>query len=88
MKEVDLGKPTLFLDHVHLGCIHRECETSKEIVDNYRNMFESRISAGAIENLPCSCKPDANTISSWSFHMEGHAKKCVERNCELANKTT
>ena len=20
--------------------------------------------------------------------MEGHAKKCVERNCELANKTT
>ena len=27
-------------------------------------------------------------ISSWSYDMEGHAKKCVERNCELANKTT
>ena len=27
-------------------------------------------------------------ISSWSFDMEGHAKKCVERYCELANKTT
>ena len=50
-------------------------------------MFESRISAGAIEKQPCSRKPDAN-ISSWSRDMEGHAKKCVERDCELANKTT
>ena len=28
------------------------------------------------------------SISSWSYHMEGHAKKCVERYGELANKTT
>ena len=28
----------------------------------------------------------ANT-SSWSYDMEGHAKICVERYCELANKT-
>ena len=27
-------------------------------------------------------------ISSWSYDMEEHAKKCVERYCELANKTT
>ena len=27
-------------------------------------------------------------ISSWSYDMEGHAKKCVERYCELSNKTT
>ena len=27
-------------------------------------------------------------ISSWSCDMEGHAKKCVERYSELANKTT
>ena len=33
-------------------------------------------------------KPDAETISSWSYDMEGHAKKCVERYCELANETT
>ena len=50
-------------------------------------MFESRISAGAIEKLPCSGKLGAN-ISSLSCDMEGHAKKCVERYCELANKTT
>ena len=33
-------------------------------------------------------KPDAETISSWSYDMEVHAKKCVDRYCELANKTT
>ena len=26
--------------------------TSKDIVDNYRNMFESKISAGATEKVP------------------------------------
>ena len=55
-------------------------------MDNYRNMFESRISAGATEELPWSGKLDAD-IFSWSYDMEGHAKKCVERYCELANKT-
>ena len=89
MKDVDLGEPTSFLDHVYLGCTQRECQTSKDIVDNYRSMFESRISAGATEKLSetkATGKPDAETISSWSYDMEGHAKKCVERYCELAIK--
>ena len=51
-KEVDLGEPTSFLDHVYLGCTQRQCEMSKDIVDNYRTMFESGISAGEIEKLP------------------------------------
>ena len=84
-KEVDLGEPTSFLDHVYLGCTQRQCEVSQNIVDNYRTMFESRISAGGLEKLPFS----QNTrISSWSYDMEGHATKCVERYCELAHKTT
>ena len=33
-KEVDLGEPTSFLDHVHLGCTQRQCEISKDIVDS------------------------------------------------------
>ena len=44
-KEVDLGEPTSFLDHVYLGCTQRQCQISKDFVDNYRTMFESRISA-------------------------------------------
>ena len=84
-KEVDLGNPTSFLDHVYLGCSQRQCEISKDIVDICRTMFESRISAGGLEKLPCS---ENLCISSWSCDMEGHAKKCVERYCELANRTT
>ena len=84
-KEVYLGEPTSFLDHVYLGCTQRQCETSKDIVDNYRTMFESRISARATEKLPCTKNM---CIASWSYDMDGHAKKCVERYCELANKTT
>ena len=44
-KEFDLGEPTSFLGHVYLECIQRQCQTSKDIVDNYKTMFESRISA-------------------------------------------
>ena len=84
-KEVDLGEPTSFFDHVYLGCTQRQCEMSKDIVDNYRTMFESRISAVRTETLPFS---ENLRVSSWSYDMEGHAKKCVERYCEFANKTT
>ena len=83
-QEVDLGEPTSFLDHVYLGCTQRQCEMSKDIVDKNRTMFEREISAGGVEKLPF---PQNLRISSWS-DMEGHAKKCVERYCELANKTT
>ena len=62
-KEVDLGEPTSFLDHVYLGCTQRQCEISKDTVDNYRAMFESRISAGRNEKLPYS---ENFRISSWS----------------------
>ena len=51
MKDVDLGETTSFLDHVYVGCTQKECQTNKDIVDNYRSMFESRISAGAMEKL-------------------------------------
>ena len=59
MKKVELGEPTSFLDHIYLGCTQRECETSKDIVENCRNMFESRISAGTEEKLFCSVKPES-----------------------------
>ena len=71
-KEVDLGEPTSFLDHVYLWCTQRQCEISKDIVDNYRAMFESRISAERTEKLPYSEK---FRISSWSFFF---GRSCEE----------
>ena len=84
-KEVDLRESTSFLDHVHLECTQRQCEISKDIVDNHRTMFESRISAGWTEKLPRS---ENLRFPSWFYDIEGHAKKCVERFCEFANRTT
>ena len=47
MKDVDLEEPTSFVDHVYLGCTRRECTISDDTVKIFRDMFESRISAGA-----------------------------------------
>ena len=58
------------------GALKDKCEISKDVVDKYRTMFESRISAERTEKLPYS---ENLRISSWSSDMEGHAKKCVER---------
>ena len=71
-KEVDLGEPTSFLDHVYFGWTQRKCEISKNTVDNYRTMFESRISAVRVEKLPF---PQNLCISSWSYDMK---RSCQE----------
>ena len=71
-KEVDMGEPTSFLDHENLECTQRQCEISKDIVDNYRTMFESRISAEGTEQLPCS---ENNRISSWFLR---YGRACQE----------
>ena len=61
-------------------------EISKDVVDNYRTMFESQNFRGSrLEKLTI---PSENIrISSWSYDIAGYAKKCVERYCKLANKT-
>ena len=73
-EEVDLGEPTSFLDRVYLGCTQRQCDTSKNTVDNCRTMFESRISAGGVEKFPF---PQIFVFlhGVWNGY------------CELANKT-
>ena len=76
VKEDDLGEPTSFLDHVYLGWTQRQCEISKDIVVNYRTLFESRISTGGSEQLPYS---ENFRISSWSYYKESHDK---ESSCE------
>ena len=53
-------------------CSQRQCEISKDIVDQHRTMFESRISAGATEKLPCSGK------SAYLFMVLWHGRSCEE----------
>ena len=47
MELVDLDEPTSFPDHVYLGCTQRECQPNEDVVNQHREMFESRISATA-----------------------------------------
>ena len=42
-KVVDLGEPTSFPDHVHLGCTQRQCEISKDIVDKHREFPQEQL---------------------------------------------
>ena len=35
-KEVDLGEPTSFPDHVYLGCTQRQCQISKDMPNKQR----------------------------------------------------
>ena len=81
-KEVDLGEPTSFLDHVYLGCTQRQCQISKDIVDNYRTMFESRISAEKSFHI-LGIFVFLHGLMIWRV-----MQKCVERYCKLANKST
>ena len=82
-KEVDLWESTSFLDHGNLECTQRQCEISKYFFDQnhvwIQNFSRSNWKITVLGNL---------CISSWPYDMEGHAKKYVERYCELANRTT
>ena len=71
-KEVNLGEPTSFLDHVYLGCTQRQCAIRKDIVDNYRTMSESRISEGRTEKTAILGK------SSYFFAVLRHGRSCEE----------
>ena len=63
-----------------LGCTQRQCEISKDIVDNITEpCLNHEFPRGELEKLPYS---ENFRISSWSYDMEGHAKKCVDRYCE------
>ena len=73
MRNVDLEEPTSFLGLVYLGCTQRECEPNESIIEQYKKMFESRISAGATEKLPGWEKLHAKTVA-WSYDMEGYAR--------------
>ena len=51
MKNVDLDEPPSFLYHVYFGCTQRESKPNEDIVNQYREMFESRIFAGLSQQI-------------------------------------
>ena len=84
-EEVDLGEPTSFLDHVYFRVYSTTTPNKQRYCGQLQNHVRIENFSGRTEKLP---SPQNLRISSWSYDMEGHAMKCVERYCELANKTT
>ena len=50
MKNVGIDEPKSFLDHVYLGCTQRQCKPIESFWEHYKKMFESLISAGAMDD--------------------------------------
>ena len=73
-KEVDLEGPTSFLDHVYLGCTQRQCLISKDMWTITEPCSSREFPREEPRNYH---SPKNLRISSWSYDMAGHAKKCV-----------
>ena len=79
MKDVGLREPASFLDNVYLGCTQWECQISKDIVQNYRSTFESRISAGAEEKLPETTATRETWCRNDIFMVLWRGRSCKEK---------
>ena len=84
IKQVDFGEPTSFFDHVYLGCSQRACNMSKDFVDMTELSSDPEFPQEQ-QKYDQALKKKLN-ISAWSYDIQGHAKNCVVRYCELANK--
>ena len=80
----DLGEPTSFLDHVYLGCTQRAWKPDDSVVDENRKMFGSWIyicqsewKVAWLREIAC----EHDRLVLW------HGRTCVQRYCEMANKT-
>ena len=56
----------------------------KQLLNSMRRCLSHEFSAGPTEKSMGWENFHAQTVA-WSYDMEGHAQKCVERYCELAN---
>ena len=72
----DLDEPTTFLDQVYLGSTQSECTLNEIIMEQYKEMFESRISAVALEKLPGWERLHAKTVA-WSYDWKGMRKSAL-----------
>ena len=95
MKHVDLEKPTTILDQVYLRCTQRECKPNKNLVDEYRKKFASRISGGPTEKATlfrekwCKCYCVVLLYERTCEEMRGtvlRTRKNIEHLCKVSTK--
>ena len=72
-KEVDLGEPISFLDHVYVGCTQRQCEISQRYCGQLQNHV--RIANFSGENRKLLFTQNRR-ISSWSCYGGSCKEMC------------
>ena len=86
-KDIDLEPPTPSIEQVYLGCTEREGNVKHKAVQLKSELSEKRTTTRETEEID---QTEENRLSrkiiTWSCDMKGHAKKCVERHCELVKK--
>ena len=75
---------SMYVDDIKLAGRKQNIDPTWKVLDKEVDLGEP---TSFLDHTRPSGKLDAN-ISSLSYDMEGQAKKCVERFCELANKAT
>ena len=75
-KDVDWEESTSFLDHVYFDCTHRQCEWRKILLNKTKNHVWIQNFRRNKWEIIMFWKL---RVSSWSYDMEDHVKKCVER---------
>ena len=83
MKNVDLGEPTLFHDHVYAGFTQCECEPNETGIEQYKKMLETRNSAGPTQDGKHFSKKQLRGPMTWKDLL-----KNAVGYCELAKKKT
>ena len=82
MKIVDLDEPTPFRDE-HLGCTQRECKPNEIIIEQFQEMFESHISAGATEKLKC-VERYCELANKETEQLYNVSSPCLERRTRIS----
>ena len=82
----------ILTNHLHFltafiwdALINVNVSRTKSFLMNTETCSNHEVLAGATEKLLVWEKLHAKTVA-WSYDMEGHARKCLEIYCELANK--
>ena len=91
LKDVDLGEPTSFLDHIHLCWLHSTRMSDQQgYCGQLQKCFRIKdfcLDYWKIQKQKATVKPDAETISSWFFEIWEVMQRNAWRYCEFANKT-
>ena len=85
MKSVEVDELTSFLTTCIWDALSGKANRMKQSLNNAQKCSNHVFLLEQQRKLPGWQKPHAQT-GAWSYDMEGHAQKCVERYCDLANK--